>query len=124
MSSPYPRARRSTLESKPTLAIPCCHLQTPASEVSEEASSTRCCPRTIPRHHSEAFDGTHYRLSKSRFKRSPFDEEVERLGAALAHSGHPLMNFLSLARTWRSIQQTIRYAILTIVQNSASVPSP
>jgi len=43
-----------------------------------------------------------------------YEPARERLGAALAHSGHPLVDLLSLARTWPIVPPGIRDAILAI----------
>ena len=42
------------------------------------------------------------------------------LGAALAHSRHPLVDFLSLAKTWPSIHTAARAALLTLAETSAT----
>ena len=50
-----------------------------------------------------------------------YESDARRLWAALAHSGHPLVDFLSLARTWPSVQPAIRDAILAIARTTVVV---
>ena len=50
-----------------------------------------------------------------------YDAEAKRLGAALAHSAHPLVDFLSLARTWPRLQPQVRDAFLIIARTTANL---
>jgi hypothetical protein len=43
-----------------------------------------------------------------------YEPARQRRGAALAHSGQPLVDFLSLAKSWPCMPQSIRVALVTI----------
>ena len=63
------------------------------------------------------------RWRKSRLLFESYEPARNRLGAALAHSRQPLVDIVSLAQIWPTIQPAIRAAILGIVRTTVAVAS-